>query len=288
MEIKKEGLRFDNGKSMHELIEPFAQEQIARIFTKGAKKYAPNNWLHGMPWSKMIGPLKRHINAFLQGIDYDTDPDCEDCKKGDCVNHTGELHIAQVAWNALCLTSYYKHFPQGDNRWQRYLHIPKIGLDIDGVICEWTKPWIKYHNLPSMPTSWFFDRDIVEKFGEMRKKKVLDNFYLGLPVLTRPEDIPFEPHCYCTSRPVDTRITERWLHKHGFPARPVLTVPLGTSKVEVLKKAGVEIFVDDRFDNFVELNKAGIPTFLFDAPHNQRYLDIGYKRIKTLKELIKK
>lgn len=283
MEKAKEGLRFDNGKSMHDLIEPFAEEQIARIFTKGAKKYAPNNWLNGMPWSKMIGPLRRHLNAFLQGIDFDSDPNCEGCKKGDCVNHTGELHIAQVAWNALCLTSYYRHFPQGDNRFQRDFHIPNIGLDIDEVLADWVGAWVKLHNI-KMPSSWFFDRDIVGKFEKLRKAKKLDNFYLSLKPKISPNDIPFEPHCYITSRPVSGKITEQWLDKHGFPARPVITVPLGTSKVEVMKNAGVEVFVDDRYDNFRELNKAGITTFLFDAPHNQRY-NVGYKRVKSLKDL---
>jgi uncharacterized HAD superfamily protein len=71
-----------------------------------------------------------------------------------------------------------------------------------------------------------------------------------LPPKTLPKDIPFEPHCYVTSRPVDTAITEQWLDKHGYPARPVITVPLGASKVEAIREAGVEIFVDDRFDNF--------------------------------------
>jgi len=47
----------------------------------------------------------------------------------------------------------------------------------------------------------------------------------------------------------------------------------------------VEAYVDDRFENFVELNNAGICCFLFDAPHNTRY-DVGYKRIKSLSELV--
>ena len=62
------------------------------------------------------------------------------------------------------------------------------------------------------------------------------------------------------------------------------TVEVGHSKVDIIKESGIEIFVDDRFDNFVELNKAGICCYLFDAPHNRRY-DVGYKRIKSLKEL---
>jgi 5'(3')-deoxyribonucleotidase len=286
MENEKVGLRFDNGKSMHDLLEPFAEEQLARIFTKGARKYAPNNWLNGMHWSKMIGPLRRHLNAFLQGKDYDFDPDCSGCKKGECVNHTGELHIAQVAWNAMCLTSYYKHFPQGDNRFSTsaLLRIPNIGLDIDEVLADWVGAWIKLHNI-KMPSSWFFDRDIVAKFDKMKKNKTLNKFYLSIKPKINPDEMPFEPWAYVTSRPVDTSVTEEWLDRHGFPARPVITVPLGASKVDAIKSAGIEVFVDDRHDNFLELNRAGVTTFLFDAPHNQRYKNVGYKRIKSLNDL---
>ena len=54
--------------------------------------------------------------------------------------------------------------------------------------------------------------------------------------------------------------------------------------VAAAKDAKIDIYVDDRFTNFVELNKAGICCYLFDAPHNQRY-SVGYKRIKNLSEL---
>ena len=41
----------------------------------------------------------------------------------------------------------------------------------------------------------------------------------------------------------------------------------------------------DSFENFVELNNAGICCFLFDAPHNRRYY-VGYKRITSLRKLV--
>jgi uncharacterized HAD superfamily protein len=110
-------------------------------------------------------------------------------------------------------------------------------------------------------------------------------FWLSIPAKVKPEDIPFEPHCYITSRSIPVEWTIEWLDNNGFPAVPVYSVGLGESKVEVAKESGIEIFVDDRFDTFVELNNAGICTFLFDAPHNQRY-NVGHKRIKSLGELL--
>lgn len=264
--------RFDSGKTRHELLPPFASDQLAKVYTMGAKKYAPNNWRKGMAWSRVIGSLKRHLNEIENGNDFDEE--------------SGLYHAAHVAWNAVTLLEYYKIYPQGDDRPHSYLHsTPKIGLDIDEVLCDFVGGWCEKWGLDKNPSSWFFDREIQEKFETMKANCTLNEFYLSLKPLLNPNDIPFEPHCYVTSRPVDTHITEMWLDMHGFPACPVYTVPLGASKVDVLKQAGVDIFVDDRYSNFVELNKNGICTFLYDASHNRRY-DVGYKRIKSLKELV--
>lgn len=100
-----------------------------------------------------------------------------------------------------------------------------------------------------------------------------------------PADLPFEPCCYVTSRVIPTAWTEEWIAKSGFPTMPVITVGPGQSKVEALRNEKVDIFVDDRFDNFVEINAAGICCYLMDAPHNRRY-DVGHKRITDLKQLV--
>jgi uncharacterized HAD superfamily protein len=54
--------------------------------------------------------------------------------------------------------------------------------------------------------------------------------------------------------------------------------------VEVAKESGIEFFIDDHYNNFVELNNAGIYTYLFDAPHNHKY-EVGTHRIKSLKDI---
>ena len=100
----------------------------------------------------------------------------------------------------------------------------------------------------------------------------------------KASEIPFEPHCYITSRACPNEWTAEWLEKNGFPTRPVYTVGHDQSKVEVALKSGIKWFVDDRFENFVTLNDAGICCFLWDAPHNQRY-EVGFKRIYSFKDL---
>jgi uncharacterized HAD superfamily protein len=266
MQNKKEGLRFNEGKTRHDLVPQFAQEQYAQVLTKGSLKYSERNWELGMKWSKVLASMKRHVLAFERGEDYDSE--------------TGLLHTAHIMCNAGFLTEYYKIYPQGDDRPHNYLKKAKIGLDIDEVLADWVGYWTKYHN-QDIPENWNFDRDIEGKFESLKHDK---KFWLSIPVKTRAIDIPFEPHCYITSRSIPKEWTEEWLDKNGFPSVPVYSIGHGESKIAVAKESGIDIFVDDRYENFVELNNAGICTFLFDAAHNRRY-DVGYKRIKSLSEL---
>jgi len=261
------GLRFNKGKIRYDLLEPFAVEQLAKIFTKGAEKYAPHNWLKGLPWMSVVASLERHLAEFKKGVDYD--------------DETKLLHMAHVAWNAMAIVSYYKHRPEFDDRIHKYLKMPKIGLDIDGVLADFNGAYGEKF-CPNGINSWYCHYDTAEHLQELTKNS---DFYLSLKPLVDPKDIPFEPHCYITSRSVPKEWTEKWLFDNGFPTKPVISIPFGASKVEVAKKAGIDIFVDDRYENFVELNNAGICTFLFDASHNQRY-NVGYKRIHSLKELV--
>lgn len=270
-ENKDKALRYDGGKTRHDLLPPWALNELAKVYTMGAKKYAPNNWRQGMAWSRVLGSLKRHLNAIEGGEDFDQE--------------SGLYHASHVAWNAITLLEYYKIYPQGDDRPHSYLNVPKIGLDIDEVICDFTQSWGELYGVEQRPKSWYYDREMVQRFEDLKEKGELEKFYLNLKPRIKPEDIPFEPRCYVTARPVATKVTEEWLDKYGFPQVPVITVPYYASKADALKEAGVDIFVDDRYENFVELNKKGICTFLMDAPHNQKY-DVGYKRIKELKELL--
>ncbi len=40
----------------------------------GANKYCDRNWEKGLPWQQMIDSLKRHIDDFERGHDYDDGP----------------------------------------------------------------------------------------------------------------------------------------------------------------------------------------------------------------------
>ena len=185
--------------------------------------------------------------------------------------------------NAMFLTKYYTIYPQGDDRQHTYLNFPKIGLDIDEVICDWVGAWThKFGYKP--PTHWYFSYDTKEKFLKLSTEEI-EEFFMSIPPRIKPEDMPFEPWCYITARSIPIEITMKWIEKNGFPTVKVYSIEHNESKVDVAKKSGIDIFVDDRFENFVELNNAGICCFLLDAPHNRKY-NIGYKRIYTLQDII--
>lgn len=158
----------------------------------------------------------------------------------------------------------------------------KIGLDIDGVLADFNMAWhILYPDVDPRPTMWCFDDRIDERFDKMEKENTLDDFYLNIGRLIEPEDILIEIDCYITSRPVSSEVSQMWLKKNGFPEKPVFSVGLENSKVGVAKKCKLDFFVDDKFENFVELNENGITTYLFDASWNRKY-DVGHQRVYDL------
>ncbi|MDX1285706.1 MAG: dATP/dGTP diphosphohydrolase domain-containing protein [Draconibacterium sp.] len=264
------GLRFNEGKLRYDLVHPKAHEDMVKVLTMGAKKYYDRNWERGMDWSKVIESLKRHVAAFEKGEDYDPE--------------SGLLHMAHAACNVHFLNAYYYLFPQGDNRPKRFLNQPNIGLDIDQVICDFTGAWCEKYGIENHPESWTFDPYVKERFKEMEKNGELEDFYLSLKPMVKVADIPFEPHCYITARPVSTEITLKWLSMHNFPTKPVYTVPIRSSKVKVAEEAGVEFFIDDSYENFLEMNRSGITTYLFTTPQNKRF-DVGHLRINSLKDI---
>lgn len=278
------GIRHNEGKLRYDLVNPIAHEGMVKVLTKGALKYEDHNWENGMPWSKIIASLKRHLAAIEMGEDYDHYPEtCDKCKAGDCIIHTGELHADLMQCNAHFLSTYYRLYPQGDDRFLRLRPQPKIGLDIDDVICVWVDEWCKKHDMP-LPSAWNFQWNLAQEFERLKGSKELDEFYLNLPVKVKPEDIPFVPECYITHRPVSKQITEEWLRRNGFPLKPVFQVSKREEKLQIAKDMKLDIFVDDNFDTFNMMNQNGICCFLLDVLHNRRH-NVGYRRIKSLKEL---
>lgn len=77
-------------KPMWELLPLLTIEEVVKVYTAGAKKYAPNNWMHlENGYERYKAALFRHICEFERGNWRDAD--------------TGCIHLAQVAWNAIAM-----------------------------------------------------------------------------------------------------------------------------------------------------------------------------------------
>lgn len=288
--------RYNKGKTRFELIPQRPLKCLADVYTKGAHKYTiykdelgneikgseisleeskkyeivedgADNWRAGLSWMKTIGSVKRHIEAFIDGSDMDEE--------------LGTFHLGNAVWGLFSILEYYKTHPELDDRNHKYLNTPRIGVDIDGVLADFTGHLIANFQIDNH-TAFHWNDPVIKDLYE--KVKEDENFWISIPSLTSQEDMPFEPACYVTSRSIDKRITEKWLDKHGFPRAEVISIGHDKSKVEVVKNANIDIFIDDKWENFVELNNAGICCFLYDQPYNRKH-DVGFKRIKNLKEI---
>ena len=266
---KGTGLRYNEDKLRYDLIHPKSLKGLVDVLTAGSIKYAERNWEKGMKWSNVIASLKRHLAAIEAGEDYDKE--------------TGKLHADHLQCNAHFLSAYYSIYPQGDDRPNTFFN-ERVALDIDGVLADFNEAARKRFGVENEPHAWYYSYEFrkSEKWEEINKDK---DFWLNIPAYFDGAGLPFEPVCYVTHRNVPQEWCEQWIEKNHFPCVPVFVV--NGSKVEVLKQQNIDIFIDDKFDNFRELNNNGIFTYLMDREWNRRY-DVGHKRIKNLGEIVKR
>ena len=81
-------------KPRPDLISPFTEERQGHWLRMGAAKYAERNWENGMPFSRCVASLKRHVMKYQQG-------------KRD------EDHLAAIMFNAMALIHYEEMIERG-------------------------------------------------------------------------------------------------------------------------------------------------------------------------------
>ena len=89
------------GKGRPSLISPWALTRLAKHYENGAKKYDDHNWRKGMPYSRYIDSLLRHVIAFLE-------------------RDESEDHPAAIAWNAFSIMHHQElnESEKWDDRWK--------------------------------------------------------------------------------------------------------------------------------------------------------------------------
>lgn len=87
-------IKDDTEKLRYDLIPSYALEELAKVYTYGAKKYAPRNWEKGLKFSRLFSALMRHSWAYWKGED--TDPE------------TGLHHMAHAAFSCLALVHFFR------------------------------------------------------------------------------------------------------------------------------------------------------------------------------------
>lgn len=97
-----EGKKFDGGKPPLTLISRRANDQEALVLAFGKQKYDAWNWSKGIAWSRVLDAAMRHISAFADGEDTDSE--------------TGLSHLAHARCCMGFLLDYEKEHPELDDR----------------------------------------------------------------------------------------------------------------------------------------------------------------------------
>lgn len=96
------GVKHDSDKRRMDLVPVELINATADVMTRGAAKYGDYNWLRGMPWSRVYSALQRHLTAWFNGEDEDSE--------------TGLSHLAHAACNVAFLLVYEERNIGRDDR----------------------------------------------------------------------------------------------------------------------------------------------------------------------------
>lgn len=77
-----------------DLISPFAEERLGKWLNLGAEKYSERNWEKGIPMSRCLASLCRHLMKFRQGA-------------------KDEDHLAAILFNAMAIIHYEEMIARG-------------------------------------------------------------------------------------------------------------------------------------------------------------------------------
>lgn len=97
------GVKHDREKPRTDLLPIHALEEVSKVLTFGANKYADENWRGGMKWKRLAGAALRHIFSWLKGENKDPE--------------TGLSHLAHAACCLLFLITFEQTQTGQDDRY---------------------------------------------------------------------------------------------------------------------------------------------------------------------------
>lgn len=159
----------------------------------------------------------------------------------------------------------------------------KIWYDLDGVICDFEKHFLRWLELPEhSPTDWSDSRFV----NNLHRIRWDDLFWISIPKLINAEEITYPIEGYCTARDCHNWVIKKWLKINGFPEASLYNVGFNGNKTKALE-GRCDIMVDDSVHNYTELNKSGIKCYLMTRPHNVKE-SVGEDRVNNIGEFMKK
>lgn len=97
-------MKFDNGKPRMSLLSKRWLWGVASVMTFGAVKYAAHNWRKGIEQSRLLDAALRHITAYMEGEDNDTE--------------SGLSHLYHASCCLMFLSELKETKPELDDRWK--------------------------------------------------------------------------------------------------------------------------------------------------------------------------
>lgn len=97
--------KHDADKPMMELLDPAWLVDVARAMTYGARKYAIDNWRHGLDSGRLYGAMQRHLTAWHAGENIDPE--------------SGLSHLAHASACVMMIHWTVAELPERDTRWAK-------------------------------------------------------------------------------------------------------------------------------------------------------------------------
>jgi len=175
----------------------------------------------------------------------------------------------------------------------------RIGLDIDGVIVDYIQPvlpllsevckrQVTYSELCHWDLSKALDVP-VHKINAVWSEMYNNRLLLEAPPVEGALDgirsLSGHELCIITGRPYMIKhVTETWFSNYAVKYDELIFATPG-SKLSVA--GGIDVFIEDYYEEAIRLSEAGIFTLLYDRPWNQSlFLPDSCRRVKDWNDIV--